>query len=161
MQKKLLSLLFIITIIALAGCTSDTPTAISVTPTEDISAITVVPTPGSSDVATITGILLIDKTNPRAAENAILYLGRILVSDTGNPAVAAFDRKTSIGTQTDATGKFVFTNVPPGNYVLILDRISDSFMLQHPDDGSDMYVTATGGQITDLGELIYSELPIP
>jgi hypothetical protein len=103
------------------------------------------------------------KTNPAKpapAPNLILYLADILPETQGTPFLAAFDRVHSVRTTTDAAGRFVFADVVPATYSLILDRISDAYLLTDPKKpGADFIFTAKGGEILDLGELLYAKLP--
>lgn len=157
--------ILILIAITLVGCNSTqqaidtTPSASSLT-THQSSIIDTIPTPVSTDTSTVTGFLLQNKENPRATQNAILYLGVVMMVD-GTPVAGRLNRSEAIGTKTDANGLFIFTDVPEGTYILILDRISDSFMLQHPDTGEEMLIEVDGGQVIDLGNLVYTQLPIP
>lgn len=158
MQKKILSLIILLTLVILTGCDTPTPqTTPEVVLTEE-PATFVIPTPSSADVGTVAGVI---KEQDTPAANIILYLGEILKNTAGTPATARFNRVTSIHTGTDDQGRFVFADVPAGTYVLIYDRVSDALMLKHPDTGKDYFVTVTAGQVNDLGEMIFDDLPLP
>ena len=117
----------------------------------------IIATPSKPDRVTITGVLL-NGSDKRPVREAILYLaGVILSADT--PALASYDRASSPRTQTDATGRFVFVDVPADRYGLVLDRIDQSYLLKNPSDNSDLLFTPKPGQVLDLGELVYSSLP--
>jgi hypothetical protein len=124
------------------------------------SIITVVPTPSSASLATVTGYLMVDPASPRPVGGALLYLGEIIPEAAGTPFLAGFERTTSPRTLTDPNGRFVFTDVEPGPYTLILDKISESFMLGDPDKpGGDFIFDAQPSQILDLGQLVYIRMP--
>jgi hypothetical protein len=118
---------------------------------------TSMPTP-SDEQAVITGVLLQGTSELKPVVNAILYLADIINSSDGIKAAASFDRQSSPNTQTDKNGRFVFTEVEPGEYALVLDRIYNSFLLQDPD-GGDFLFTAEAGEVLDLGDLDYLSLP--
>lgn len=119
-----------------------------------------VPAPSSESVGTVTGVLVLAGDPDRVVPEAILYLGEIITVADGQPALAALDKQTAPVTQTTLAGQFIFEDVPPGEYTLILDLIASTFVLNQPQDG-DLIIQVNGGEITDLGELRYSDLPIP
>jgi hypothetical protein len=90
----------------------------------------------------------------------MLYLAEVITLTDGTPAMAAFDRQKAPFTESNEAGQFIFTEVPAGDYTLILDFVLHSFVLPSPSDG-DLIIRVHGGQITDLGQLRYSTLPIP
>lgn len=53
----------------------------------------------------------------------------------------------------------LFVDVPSQQYALILDRISEAFLLNSPDDNSDMLLDPEAGEILDVGRLVYTSLP--
>lgn len=155
----------ILTLLFLAACSTAQPSPVAETaetnaayPAPDSGSNEPVP-PSTPGTATLTGVLMRNPSNPQPAEKIILALGEVIVSEEGTPMMASFDMKTSPHNLTDASGRFVFTNIPPGQYVLIVDRITDSFMLRDPQTGGDLIFSVTEGQVVDIGELIYSNLP--
>jgi hypothetical protein len=118
-----------------------------------------VPTPSKQDRSTVTGFLMTNKESPTPVPGAFLYLATVHTSETGKPLAASFDRQTAPRAQTDAAGRFVFVDVPNQQYALILDRISEAFLLNSPDDNSDMLLNPEAGEIFDVGRLVYSSLP--
>jgi hypothetical protein len=73
--------------------------------------------------------------------------------------LAQFDRVTSPRTQTDASGRFLFVDVPVAKYGLVLDRIRTSYYLKNPKDNGDFLFQPQPGQVLDLGKLVYPSLP--
>ena len=117
-----------------------------------------IPTPGQ-ETGTVTGYILVNKTSPAPAGTVLLALAKVIPGPDGTPMVASFNRNEAPHALTDSNGRFVFSDVPPGQYALILDRISDAFMLNHPENGEDFIITVTAGEATDLGEIVYASLP--
>ncbi len=110
----------------------------------------------------VRGVLMVRKggtAQPVASQT--LYLAEILKDDAGVERAASVDRQTSPRTMTNAEGHFVFVNVPPGRYGLVLDTVVDSYLLNDPASGGSLLVETTAGQEVALGELVYDTLPIP
>ncbi len=114
--------------------------------------------PGTSRV---TGVLLV-KINGKSqpAKAALLYLAGTIKDSAGKDSFAALDRIHSPRTETDDHGRFVFSNVPPGNYGLILDVITNSYLLMKPGSQEPLIVEVSTGQQVDLGTLLYDSLPL-
>lgn len=130
---------------------------INVIITDTPNLITIIPTP-ASDKSTVTGVLLLDP-GQKPVTSVLLALGGV-VEKEGTPMLASLET-TSPRALTDINGRFVFTNITPGKYTLILDRIIDSYLLNHPEDNSDLLIMPQAGQVLDLGKLVYTSLPIP
>jgi len=120
-------------------------------------SLEVVPNP-SPGKGTVTGVLILDDGFPRPVQGAILYLGEVIKLEDGRPAMSGLDKRNAPITQTNAAGQFIFKNVPPGEYTLFFDLVVHSFVLSAPV-GGDLIIKVTAGEITDLGELRYHNLP--
>ncbi len=173
---KYLTLISIMSLLALNACQAETPpTAYPPAqhtqppntgeiagsypaPEPTTYVIEVIPTP-QGETSTVTGYILQNKASPTPPHVVLLALAKVIIGPDGAPMVARFDRDEAPHTLTDTNGRFVFTDIPPGQYALILDRISDAFMLMHPDTGEDFIITATAGEIVDLGKIVYNTLP--
>lgn len=117
-----------------------------------------VPTPSSDQVGTVTGKLL-NSNNQSAAKpmaKAPIYLGTILKSQTGTEGLVQLVKESAPKAVVDAQGNFVFTNVPPGRYGLMLDTPRGAILLNKPVTGESMVADVKGGQTFDFGELQYS-----
>jgi hypothetical protein len=120
------------------------------------------PTPSSLDVGTVVGVMLQgSRSSSEPVEGVILALGTVLTLSDGTPAMARLNRQEAPRTQSDADGSFVFTDVPPGQYSLFVDLINRAVALRDPDTGGDFYVEVNAGEVTDLGDMVYSSLPTP
>ncbi len=109
----------------------------------------------------VTGVLQVRSGEAsQPVRDAILYLAGTLKDSAENESVAAMDPVNSPRTLSDDQGRFMFPNVAPGNYGLVLYAITTSYMLNQPDTGDSMLITVTAGNQIDLGTLVYSSLPI-
>ena len=138
---------------------TDTPAVAAGTAAATLAPTVVVPTP-SADKGVITGVIMTNPSQPKPAPGLILYLADILPEAQGTPFLAAFDRVHSVRTLTDPNGRFVFADITPASYSLILDRVFQAFLLSDPKKpGADFIFVAQGGKLLDLGNLVYGVLP--
>lgn len=87
-----------------------------------------------------------------------LYLGDIFSSDDGSFSVYYFDRTVHPKARwIDAiSGEFLFENVKPGEYALILWWDVSGYVAVHNAlTGKDIKVEVVPGQITELGLLVH------
>jgi hypothetical protein len=119
-----------------------------------------VPEPSSDQVGVVTGTILrtSDGESVPASEGYVIFLGTILRNDTGAEGLVELDKITAPKAALNALGEFVFVDVPPGRYGLMLELRGGTVLLNNPQDGSDLIIEVTGGQVLDLGELGY---PLP
>lgn len=112
------------------------------------------PTKGNGNV---TGVLNL-KGSPVKEIN--LFLAGFVQDSSGNDAVAYISPGKSPETTTDDQGNFTFYNVPVGNYGIVLEYISDTFILLTPDGSTTLMVNVEDQKTTNLGLLDYDDLPI-
>jgi hypothetical protein len=148
----------------IATCPSNTsplepPSALTQTSLLATPTTVLPPTPSSSEVGTVVGFLLEGSDDPRPVTGAILYLGEVVRLADGTPAMAKLNRQSAPSTQTDANGRFVFTDVSAGQRTLFLDLVTRAVNLGHPPAGGDLIIDVKGGKTVDLGKLVYPELP--
>jgi protocatechuate 3,4-dioxygenase beta subunit len=128
-------------------------------PSENITLATKGPLPTvHPEKSVITGRLLLNK---KPVVNATIYLAD--VQEQGGFATGSYDRSTSPRATTDSEGRFVFADVLPGKYGLIYDNFVIYVALHIPGEAEDkgLMVEAVAGQLVDLGDLNYPELPEP
>lgn len=129
-------------------------------PTVEIFVLDTLPSPDAT-TGVVTGYLMLAAVgDPVSVSNRILDLGEVLPSNIGEPLVASMDNFTAPRSVTDINGRFAFSGLAPGNYVLILDKFNESYLLKHPETDGDLIFEVVAGQVTDLGQLIYMELPL-
>jgi len=102
---------------------------------------------------------LLENNNP--IPNMILYLAEVMKDSNGNDLVAGLDRVNSPSTETDAQGNFIFINITEGRYALILDIITNQFLLNYPGSENPIILQVDSGSESNLGDLNYDDLPIP
>jgi len=90
-----------------------------------------------------------------------LYLANVIQDEAGKDIVAGLDRVNSPSTVTDQNGSFAFINVEAGRYALILDIVSNQFLLNYPDNDQPIIIVVEKGKEVSLGDLNYSSLPLP
>lgn len=117
-----------------------------------------IPSPTSNESGVVTGFLYIRDEETKPARGAILYLGEVIL-ENGLPTVSSLNKQIAPHTQVSQVGQFIFNNVPPGQYTLIYDIVTASFVLNSPA-GGDLIINVEGGDIVDLGNLQYEKLPI-
>ena len=155
-MRRILYALSMLVPVVLSACQAMPPTVL-VPPT--LASNTFTSPIAGSDQVSITGVLQRNTGSPVSVSNAILYLGSVHLDASGTPILAGLDKQTAPRTQTDQSGRFVFVDVPPGTYVLILDRVFEAFLLNDPISGKDFLIKPQAGQILDLGKLVYASLP--
>lgn len=120
----------------------------------------VVPQPASASVGVATGkVLRIAEGGTREpVAGYYIYLGRILQNNLGDESIVELDKATAPKARLNAFGEFVFVDVPPGRYGLMLELLRGAVLLNDPDSGGNMIVEIKGGDVVDLGEMAY---PLP
>jgi hypothetical protein len=117
------------------------------------------PTPSSSDVGVVGGVLLRDLESGESTAGAetTLQLGRVIRDDEGTPLAVSAGETSSPTTTTGENGDFVFTDVPPDTYGLVLVSPVGSFMIKD-ETGNDFLIDVESGQAVDLGE-VHTDVP--
>ncbi len=85
-----------------------------------------------------------------------LILAEIVLNNRGEPALIGFDEK-SLRAETFPTGVFVFANVPPGRYGMVVNTAVSQFPLKTAE-GDDLLFDVESGQAVDLGQ-VFVQLP--
>ena len=116
----------------------------------------------TADTGALSGALLL-KTDDglKPVADVKIALGETLSDDEGDERVVAYEPSTAPVAYTDSTGRFVFEELPTGRYGLILDVVLSSFLLYKEGTLDAILFDITAGEVTDLGRLEYSELPLP
>ncbi len=127
-----------------APATPDTPPTPTVTP--DVTK------------GYITGAL---RLNGQGVGDIILYLAEIVKDSSGQDRGATLSPVLSPNTTTDIEGKFIFTNISPGKYQLVLYTVINAYFLYYPGEKKEIIVTVEAGKTVEVGVLDYDTLPLP
>ena len=110
----------------------------------------------------LTGVLLLrTEEGLQPVADVKLAVGRTLSDDEGTEWVVAYDPSAAPVAYTDDSGRFVFEGLASGRYGLILDIVMSSFLLYQEGTLNAVLFEITDGETTDLGNLEYTELPLP
>ncbi len=116
----------------------------------------------TADTGALTGVLLLQTEDGlKPVADIKIAIGETLSDDEGTERVVAYDPSTAPVAYTDSTGRFVFGELQSGRYGLILDIVLSSFLLYKEGTPDAILFDITAGEMTDLGRLEYSELPLP
>ena len=167
LRPSILFLAFVISSL-LAACQSEpaaqaTPGAAPAiaTPSAASSATAVatgprqIPTP-APDKSVIHGVVLdIDSKKPLSDEvdGVDLFLAQVLHSPDG-VSMSSLDKTTAPRADPDRSGVFVFSDITPGEYaVVVRSPFSEVVGRSAADLNKDIVITVTAGQTLDLGEV--------
>lgn len=151
MKIKQIFSIFIFLLLIVTACKQN-PASNLANP-KDSSPTLSVPTPAET-TAVIHGTIISKETNK--APEAIFYLAANSTANTKDaPAVLAFSNQNSPRAEVTDVGEFVFRNVEPGQYAMMLWFPSKEPFFIHALDGQDyMWVNAKAGDMLELGEVI-------
>jgi len=116
MRKMRLLFLSVLLILLFAGCNKSGTLPIITKATPLISKATPLPTP-KKGTAIVTGTM-IDKAGKKPLGDQLVRLSKIY--GEGKDAIYVYNESSDPGTYTAETGFFVFTDVNPGSYAVIL-----------------------------------------
>ena len=112
----------------------------------------------SSSSGVVVGTILV---NNEPIPNLTIYLAEVLVDGEGQERVASYDRVNSPRAFTDEEGQFVFVNIIPGKYGLVLDTVLSSYLLHLPQEDIALAINVAAGEVTSVELLNYDSLPLP
>lgn len=142
-----------------ADTTSTSPTSLDSPLTSPVPTPRPLPTQDAT-LGSIKGSLFGGSGASRfAARDVVLFLGNIVPGPDGKEGIVSLDRITAPRADVNADGTFTFVNVPPGRYGLTAEVDTLSLLLNKPADGTEFIITVEAGKQTDLGELVYPDLP--
>ncbi len=117
------------------------------------------PNPGSNTAA-IGGVLIreVNENSFLPVVPQALYLGEVLLNSAGEQALIS-QGTDSPQAQLFQTGVFIFNNVPPGTYALVIDVGFSQFPITD-ENGLELLIDVEGGKAYDLGQVMV-RLPSP
>jgi hypothetical protein len=126
---------------------------VKITDTGQFDQALTIPTP-NDNTAMIHGKIISKETNN--PPKAILYLAMNSTANTeGAPAVLAFSNQNSPRAEVTETGEFIFRNVEPGQYAIMLwFPTKEPFFVPAVDGQDYLWVNAKAREKLELGEVI-------
>jgi len=116
-----------------------------------------IPEPSSSS-GVIIGVV---QVNGEPVPNLSIYLAEVLTDGEGLERVASYDRINSPKAYTDESGQFVFSDIRPGRYGLVLDTVLSAYLLHLPQEDAALVISVEAGEQTEIEVLDYDSLPLP
>jgi hypothetical protein len=98
----------------------------------------------------VLGVLVKPGTDEPMSDQ-IVYLGGIVYSDKQKMPFVSLDQSASPRTATDDVGRFVFEDVPPGKYGLIVWTPVSSDLVSDPRTGETLILDVRAGDTIDVG----------
>lgn len=110
----------------------------------------VIPTP-SPENGVITGKILIENSNEPYL-NSLLVLGDVSEPDAeGYPPLVGYSVDSDPKAIQSSDGVFVFDNIKPGEYGIVLWSPISTFLLTDHNTGDTIFVTVKAGEVTNIG----------
>ncbi len=131
---KIKTFLIIFALIILVGCSQGTPEIIST---------------GSPEKGTVKGQLSIE--NHTELVGLVLYLGDVITDSNGLNGGFLNVETAPLAKFDETSGDFVFSNVVPGEYSLIIKEVVFGGKLLTDESGNARVIEVSAGSITDLG----------
>ncbi|HKZ36802.1 MAG TPA: hypothetical protein VJ184_04065 [Chryseolinea sp.] len=127
------------------------PAPVNPTETDNFHPDTVtIPKPGS-DTGVVTGKILLENSEMPYL-NSLLLLGEVSNPDTeGYPPLVGFSLETDPKAIQAKNGLFVFDNIKPGEYGIVLWSPISTFLLSDLQTGDTLFVTVKAGEVSDIG----------
>lgn len=88
----------------------------------------------------------------RPLPNIVMRLAEV-VRGEGQEGAFVLDAAQSPGSSTDGQGYFVFSNIPPQEYVVVVGDVEGAYKIATDDQGMTRVWDAKVNEITDAGEI--------
>jgi hypothetical protein len=123
-----------------------------------VASTAMLPTPVSTNTATVGGIILRETPGQplQGLTSGRLFLAPVHKDSSGRPLMAGFDKNRDPQTMAMNDGQFIFKGVSVGVYALVFDSPAGTVVLKNPKTGEDLLIEVKGGEVINLGELRYS-----
>ncbi|MBN1876810.1 MAG: DUF2012 domain-containing protein [Anaerolineae bacterium] len=158
--RRTLPILMVL-VLVVSGCNGAPTPQVTLSPLSSGQSVSMIPTPTlstpfvlplPSEGLSVIGGVFVDLQTQRAPLEGVLYLGEMLSLDTGLPVVS-LDQKTAFYAIPAENGEFVFQDVPPGSYGLILVSPDYSFLIDDPKGEGSLLLIVEAGETLNLGRL--------
>ena len=148
MRETRILLIFSTAILIIAACTSNTQ--------EVNNPLVTPPAPPESGMATVTGRVISENTGLPLSDT-IVRLAEVVRQD--EEAAYVLDVAFSPGTDSDGEGFFIFENVDPLEYVIVVGDVYEIYKVMADEDGKAKTWISFEDQILNIGELIVDLSP--
>jgi hypothetical protein len=111
-----------------------------------------IPSPEAGQ-GTVTGTLLFSGEGAGPYYATLILAGTTDSGKAGYPPTITFSVEEDPVAVQDQTGKFLFDNIPPGSYALVIWDPPVNPIIQNPDSDEYLIFDVVAGEITDLGEV--------
>ena len=102
-----------------------------------------------SDMATLTGVVISQRTQQSIVEVPVQLAGVYYEGDQG---AFVLDTANSPIATTDGQGRFVFVDIEPGDYVIVIGNVEVNDYIIIPDESGRAKIwTATNGEVLETG----------
>lgn len=148
MREIRILLIFTTAILIIAACTSNT---------QDVNnPLVTPPAQPEAGMATVTGRVISEESGmPLAA--TVVRLAEVVRQEEKGAYV--LDVAFSPGTDSDGEGFFIFENVDPLEYVIVVGDVYDIYKVMADEDGKAKTWISVEDQILNIGELIVDLSP--
>ncbi|NTW00517.1 MAG: hypothetical protein HGA19_04325 [Oscillochloris sp.] len=117
-----------------------------------------VPTPVAG-MAVIHGQLYNNATDKPLYDGVIVYLSKLIATDSNTMNAVTNDTTIDPRIVPDSEGGFVFDNITPGAYGIVVQGASKQYLTQYASDRTkSVVVTVEAGQTLEVGK-IYTQYP--
>jgi hypothetical protein len=158
-NKQALTILALLLVSAfcIQGCHKDLESSPTLSPLATFESVLPTPVvepslPQPSPGLAVIGGRIIDLRTQRAPLEGVVYLGKIVRMDNGQP-VTRLDRETAPSAVPMESGWFVFQDVAPDEYGLVFYMPELSFLVDDPQGEGSLIFTVVPDQVLDLGKI--------
>lgn len=144
--------LFILTALVVAGCTSPTSEVVNEVENKEL------PLPEAGK-ATVTGHVISSTTNETLSDFIVRLAEVVRPPEEQGGDIFILDQAFSPGTKTDSNGIFIFENVDPKEYVIVVGDIERTYEVVAGEDGLPSVWNALPDEVTNFGEISVSLVP--
>ena len=163
-MRKYLILLFLILFIVLSACSADVPDTGSVNGNgaEDVPAATMPPLDlsVSDSAAGLTGRVVSSVTEEPLGDMEV-WLAAVVWNEDRSGGAYYIDGSASPTTRTRADGRFLFNDLEPQDYVIVIGDLYGQNVVMSNNDGSARIYPAQLGSVEDAGTLRVDLEPPP
>ncbi len=149
MRRDKSFLLFLLTFLFLGACANPSTTNTETTPSPQPTPIT----PNASEAIIIGKVISTQNSNSQPLTNTEVRLAQVFWDADSSRGAFVIEGGSSPTTISDNNGSFVFRNLEPNDYVLVVGDLYGQHVILSNDDGSAQTFTAVIGEVNDIGNI--------